>query len=292
MAKRTRRCLVCKADIGTRGNKSVRCRPCQVAYRQQRAKVDVHRAPCLDDDGSCTPTRRIRGRCSRHYYTARRDNGWKIPQQPRTCPTCDKIFTPVRSDAICCSSECNWRRQDALRRVDHPERLCGTCRQMFKPKRYDQSVCSIECIPDRARRATARWIANNRPIVVDHWHRRRKTERDNQDSVRITPRDWSRLVNRFDGRCAYCSTRTRRLTIDHIIPVSRGGRHSIGNALPACLSCNSSKGALLLIQFKVRRGMIHLRDRVPVEVPTFLGGSDVFAGVRYGQLALPLGVGG
>jgi len=45
--------------------------------------------------------------------------------------------------------------------------------------------------------------------------------------------------------CAYCGA-TGDMSIDHVVPLSRGGKHEIENLLPACRSCNSSKGAKLL----------------------------------------------
>lgn len=41
--------------------------------------------------------------------------------------------------------------------------------------------------------------------------------------------------------------------MDHVIPLARGGRHGIGNVLPACQPCNSSKGARLLAEWNVSR---------------------------------------
>ncbi|WP_203620386.1 HNH endonuclease [Streptomyces sp. SID8499] len=38
-------------------------------------------------------------------------------------------------------------------------------------------------------------------------------------------------------------------TVDHVIPLSRGGQHAEGNLVPACKSCNSSKGDKLLIEW-------------------------------------------
>ena len=38
-----------------------------------------------------------------------------------------------------------------------------------------------------------------------------------------------------------------------IMPIIRGGRHSIGNLLPACGSCNSSKGAKLLVEWRASK---------------------------------------
>lgn len=44
--------------------------------------------------------------------------------------------------------------------------------------------------------------------------------------------------------CAYCDAEITRktITIDHIIPLSKGGKHEIGNIAPCCRRCNSSKG--------------------------------------------------
>jgi len=38
--------------------------------------------------------------------------------------------------------------------------------------------------------------------------------------------------------------------MDHVVPLIRGGRHSVGNIIPACRSCNSSKGGKFIIEWK------------------------------------------
>lgn len=43
--------------------------------------------------------------------------------------------------------------------------------------------------------------------------------------------------------CQYCGARPQRLTIDHVIPVSRGGKDVWTNVAAACLRCNHKKGA-------------------------------------------------
>ena len=46
-----------------------------------------------------------------------------------------------------------------------------------------------------------------------------------------------------DGfKCAYCSAKKDKLTIDHIIPRSRGGKTDFENCVAACKSCNNKKG--------------------------------------------------
>ena len=53
--------------------------------------------------------------------------------------------------------------------------------------------------------------------------------------------------------CVFCAA-TGNIHIDHVIPISKGGRHSIGNLQPLCGSCNQSKGANFYIVFKMRKG--------------------------------------
>lgn len=294
MANATRRCLSCKCDISARGNKSVRCKPCQAAYRDQRHHDDPTRGKCADDDGTCSKSRLKRGRCSRHYYTARRDGGGNIPQQPRACVTCGIVFTPVRSDAEACSTLCNWRKQDIKDRVDYPERPCATCGTAFKPARAKTMYCSVECIADPARRATARWVQNNPGTASLTRYRRQARLRENPDSVPLSNRDWLRLVRRYDHRCAYCGDRPEELTIDHVVPVARGGRHGIGNTLPACRSCNSAKRDVLLVEFKLRlqrdrqrkEAVAAQRQRLGIERLLRLSGGSGSGPIRFQQLDL------
>ncbi|MBN8572925.1 MAG: HNH endonuclease [Candidatus Kapabacteria bacterium] len=50
------------------------------------------------------------------------------------------------------------------------------------------------------------------------------------------------IVRRDNGRCQYCNKTTPPLTIDHIIPKSRGGEDSWENLITACMRCNNYKG--------------------------------------------------
>ena len=51
--------------------------------------------------------------------------------------------------------------------------------------------------------------------------------------------------------------RCQSLEMDHVIPISRGGRHAIANILPSCPPCNRSKNGSLLSEWRyTRRGVI------------------------------------
>jgi 5-methylcytosine-specific restriction endonuclease McrA len=54
------------------------------------------------------------------------------------------------------------------------------------------------------------------------------------------------------GRCGYCDrpTPARELTMDHRVPLVRGGRSTRGNLVPACKACNSAKRYLLPIEWE------------------------------------------
>lgn len=49
-------------------------------------------------------------------------------------------------------------------------------------------------------------------------------------------------LDKFNEECAYCGSKPA-ITIDHFIPVARGGSDCLGNFVLACFSCNSSKYA-------------------------------------------------
>ncbi|MFC1908718.1 HNH endonuclease [Chloroflexota bacterium] len=49
------------------------------------------------------------------------------------------------------------------------------------------------------------------------------------------------IFNRDRFTCQYCGKETRQLTFDHVIPRYRGGQHTWGNVVSACVACNRRK---------------------------------------------------
>jgi len=60
---------------------------------------------------------------------------------------------------------------------------------------------------------------------------------------------WKRQLAR--GRCHYCGRAfaPSELTMDHIVPLVRGGKTKKGNVVPACKACNNKKKYLLPIEW-------------------------------------------
>lgn len=49
------------------------------------------------------------------------------------------------------------------------------------------------------------------------------------------------VIERDGGRCSYCGCSGGLLTLDHVVPRSRGGRHAFENLVAACALCNNRK---------------------------------------------------
>lgn len=61
---------------------------------------------------------------------------------------------------------------------------------------------------------------------------------------------WKRKLS--EGKCYFCGKefKPKELTMDHIVPVIRGGKSTKGNVVPACKECNSKKKHMLPIEWE------------------------------------------
>jgi 5-methylcytosine-specific restriction endonuclease McrA len=87
------------------------------------------------------------------------------------------------------------------------------------------------------------------PYAYDLDERRIKAERRKARELRAS-QWWKRRCAK--GVCHYCgrSTPPRELTMDHIVPIARGGRSTKGNIVPACKPCNNKKKQLLPMEWE------------------------------------------
>jgi 5-methylcytosine-specific restriction endonuclease McrA len=59
------------------------------------------------------------------------------------------------------------------------------------------------------------------------------------------------LLSRDNYTCQYCNSTESPLTIDHVIPKSRGGKTEWTNVVAACVSCNRKKGNKMPVEAKM-----------------------------------------
>lgn len=113
---------------------------------------------------------------------------------------------------------------------------------------------------DLARQAAYRAANREREVArVADWRRRNRDVVSSQNSIfrarrtgvdaNLTHQEWLDLLEEFDHTCAYCQARGVKLTQEHMTPISRGGRHTKSNVVPACVSCNSQKGTKTALEF-------------------------------------------
>lgn len=58
----------------------------------------------------------------------------------------------------------------------------------------------------------------------------------------LTAIQWQNILEIFDFKCAYCGS-TEKLSMEHIVPVAKGGAFTKSNIIVACQHCNSSRGS-------------------------------------------------
>lgn len=70
----------------------------------------------------------------------------------------------------------------------------------------------------------------------------------------FTGAEWLALILECKGRCLRCGSR-EPLTVDHVIPLARGGSNAIENIQPLCAVCNGIKGCETT-DYRASRGLL------------------------------------
>jgi 5-methylcytosine-specific restriction endonuclease McrA len=96
--------------------------------------------------------------------------------------------------------------------------------------------------PEKMRAAQARYHQSEKGLLSLRLNQGRRRAR--MQGV-VTREEWLAKVAEFNRRCVYCKQEfpVGKLTMDHVLPVLKGGLHVIANIVPACLGCNSRKGS-------------------------------------------------
>lgn len=144
---------------------------------------------------------------------------------------------------------------------DNLEHICRKCKNKKTREYYREN--KEKCLnasrdwyqknKERRRRVDREWRRNNpeKSRAIWHRHKSRKLEADGD----FTQKQWKALKKYycFDGICLGCGEK-KRLTVDHIIPLIKGGSNFITNIQPICQSCNSAKGDERIIDYRPDKG--------------------------------------
>jgi 5-methylcytosine-specific restriction endonuclease McrA len=125
---------------------------------------------------------------------------------------------------------------------------CLSCGQQFAPKRRAQSwtkCCSKSCATSFRQWGSRRDPGDRRSTRYARELATPGLTRHQRDLLRER---WLRQQR----PCFYCAGTAS--TVDHIVPLVRGGTNFEGNLVPACRPCNSSKRERLLVEWRMARG--------------------------------------
>jgi len=180
-------------------------------------------------------SRRCRSRVS---YLAKKAAGTltKPPKPPteRSCEVCAGVFTAKRSDARFCSEKCaeSVRGCCSANGCDRGVRARGMCAMHWR--RWARAEGREVSVWDDRRR--------------NNYHRRRAREQGSASGSRAFLAD---VLERDGSSCSLCGesvdlslTWPDQLSksIDHVVPLSKGGSHDLSNCRLAHLGCNVRKG--------------------------------------------------
>lgn len=119
-----------------------------------------------------------------------------------------------------------------------------------------------EANAQRHKRNTQRWVKENADRVASYQAQYREENRTRRNVLNkrrmqqvahgdLTLVEWESILEEFDHRCAYCQGQGA-LEIEHMTPLSRGGRHTADNVVPACRPCNARKYTSNIFEFLSR----------------------------------------
>lgn len=113
-----------------------------------------------------------------------------------------------------------------------------------RKKQYAREYAKRPYVKEKIREARRRYYKSvNGKNAINNSIIKRKL--DKEKVFEISQKDLKRV---YKLNCINCGS--KEITLDHIIPISRGGRHSIGNLQPLCRSCNASKGTMFMVEWK------------------------------------------
>lgn len=171
----------------------------------------------------------LRGLCERCYVRAKRAGRLDEFGRERACLMCEEPFVlPPRSRRLYCGEAC--QRRAHRERHGQWQATCSACPAVIdKRKRQDSRFCSVEC----------------QKAAITHL---RRAARLDVAAENISP---AGVVARCGTDCGICGepidmalTRPDLMSfsIDHLVPLSRGGTHTYDNVGPSHLLCNMKKG--------------------------------------------------
>lgn len=184
-------------------------------------------------------------------------------RQPK-CKTCNKAYYEANRDKV--------QRRVKKRYEENHEDILERRRELAqrpeaKVKKAEQDKAYYLKNKEKISDYYKNWAKANKEHLRAYWkqwyhdnleharmqsrvssHRRLERVVENGNNT-LTLKEIEKLLDKHPF-CAYCGESDKKLTIDHIIPLAKGGQNCIENINIACMSCNLSKGDKLLSEWE------------------------------------------
>ncbi len=160
-----------------------------------------------------------------------------------TCADCGKGMKRSPSSKPQGEARCHPCRRIRPARADNRyAHVCQECGKLFTAQQKDRKFCNLDCFGAHdGKRRTIRHPDDTRA--------RRGARENAAPGLTKSARDKLRAKWQRQGKpCAYCGSRAD--TIDHVLPLVRGGTNYEGNLVPACRRCNSSKSGKTIVEWR------------------------------------------
>lgn len=204
-----------------------------------------------------SPKRRARRFCSKPCQNAAQRTGSWTP-----CAQCGKetyrergVLQSSGSTRTFCSHACHGKWRAKQERTPPRERVPASavevpglpesqyftgqpCRHGHVAPRYKINRRCVECLRERQQV----WQATHpdREKLIRKAHKANQRAKIHGAGERIKVADVEAMFAKFGAACLACGG-AEGVGIDHVIPLSRGGRNHISNLQPLCLRCNQRK---------------------------------------------------
>ena len=170
---------------------------------------------------------------------------------------CSKCGGENTGSHICYCKECYnaWKRE---RYKKHREKEINRVVE-YNRKNYEDFKKKLSEYRKKPEWKEARkeWESKNKDkVYIYSANKNSKRRASISNSEGIKTKDWESKKAMFNYKCAYCGVSSKKLQMDHVVPLSKGGSHSIDNVVPCCADCNNKKNAKDEFDFRRSLGQL------------------------------------
>lgn len=211
------------------GGRDTTCKACKVASARARRASRVGLPPAAHQICRACKTQKPGAEFRRNVL-----NSSGLAGQCRSCAfEAERAYRAANAASLSAANKA-WRANNAGYMT-----ACNRARYAADPARFKEYAND--------------WRRSNPEAYKAIKHRQRARRRG--AVVRLTLAAWREIVAQFNSACAYCLRPIDAPTIDHMVPLCRGGEHTAENVVPACSFCNTSKGARSIFTMLPRCGV-------------------------------------